>query len=161
MISKICPSCGRKVPVGSKCSCRRGAALRNKRREDRSNKVTDPFYSSAAWQRKRAAVRSRYLGVDVLELYRTGKVVPAEMVHHIIPRRERPELRFDDKNLIPLSNRTHETVEAFYQESPERKHYMQQELYAAIEFFQNKYGPGRKRKEVTETDKEQGKTEEG
>ena len=41
------------------------------------------------------------------ESKRYGRVVPADMVHHIYPVEDYPELFLDPDNLISLSNREH------------------------------------------------------
>ena len=72
-------------------------------------KVTNPFYNSKRWKRKREAVlkRDEYL---CQECKRYGKTTPATVVHHIFPLEQYPELRLNDKNLISLCYRCHEQM---------------------------------------------------
>lgn len=56
--------------------------------------------------RGRMMKRDKYLCQESL---RYGKRVPAEMVHHIYPVSEYPELEFVAWNVISLSNRVHGT----------------------------------------------------
>lgn len=56
--------------------------------------------------RNRTMKRDKYLCQESL---RYGKIVSAEMVHHIYPVSEYPELEFVSWNVISLSNRVHGT----------------------------------------------------
>lgn len=76
------------------------------------HKESDPFYHTAAWKAA-AAERMRldnYLCCDCLERYRNGgrgRVRDAEVVHHVIPRSERPDLALDIQNLRSLCKKCH------------------------------------------------------
>lgn len=64
------------------------------------------FYRSPEWERKRIVIlkRDNYL---CRECGRYGKVTPANVVHHVIPLSERPDLRLDNRNLISLCEECH------------------------------------------------------
>ena len=76
------------------------------------HKESDPFYHTAAWKRA-AAERMRldnHLCCDCLERYQNGgrgKVRDAEVVHHMKPRSERPDLSLDIHNLRSLCKKCH------------------------------------------------------
>ena len=76
------------------------------------HKESDPFYHTAAWKAA-AAERMRldnYLCCDCMDRYRNGgrgKVRDAEVVHHVIPRSERPDLELDIQNLRSLCKKCH------------------------------------------------------
>ncbi|MCR4622097.1 MAG: HNH endonuclease [Clostridiales bacterium] len=81
---------------------------------------TDPFYSSAAWQRLREQVvlRDRGMCVECLRLYELGlirKPRRAQMVHHVIPLKDAPELALTESNLVSLCYKHHE------EKHPERR----------------------------------------
>lgn len=57
-------------------------------------KTTDPFYKSGAWKRLRKAALER----DHYWCQRCRRK-PAEIVHHVIPREERPDLSLTLENL--------------------------------------------------------------
>lgn len=78
--------------------------------------------------------------MDVLAFYRTGKIIPAEMVHHIEPLKDAPELWLRDENLIPLSNQGHALVESQY-DAPQTRREMQRELRVAIRHFDAMFYP--------------------
>lgn len=72
----------------------------------------DPFLHSAAWKRVRQLALNRDNGMcqDCMKLYLDGMIRHphrAEMVHHIIPRSERPDLRLNLANLVSLCNECH------------------------------------------------------
>ncbi len=83
-------------------------------------KESDPFYHSAAWLRVRdlALERDRGMCVECMRLFEMGlirKPARAQMVHHIIPRKQRPELSLVLENLESLCFRHHE------EKHPERR----------------------------------------
>lgn len=66
-------------------------------------------HSSKRWTKKSMAIRRRD-GFECQECKRYGKSVDAEMVHHIFPAEEYPELFFVDSNLISFCNKCHELM---------------------------------------------------
>ena len=78
----------------------------------KTKKETLPFYATAAWHRVRAAAINRDGGMcqACMRKFRDGIIQRprrAEMVHHKIPVKERPELALDLDNLVSLCNRCH------------------------------------------------------
>jgi len=69
-------------------------------------KEADPFYHSGPWleAREERLRRDHYICCDCMEEYQiTGeKPRTATMVHHVIPRSERPDLELDIENLRSL-----------------------------------------------------------
>lgn len=67
------------------------------------------LYKTKRWQRKRERIlkRDEYL---CQECKRYGKTKQAEMVHHIYPLEERPDLGLMSWNLISLCYRCHEAM---------------------------------------------------
>lgn len=75
-------------------------------------KDSDPFYHSKAWKRVRRLALERDQGMcqDCMDRFRAGwgiKPHRADMVHHIIPREERPDLELNLSNLRSLCNECH------------------------------------------------------
>lgn len=70
------------------------------------DKKTAAFYKSAAWSKARALSMARHFGLcqDCLE---RGVIRQADMVHHVKPLREYPELATVQDNLRPLCNKCH------------------------------------------------------
>ena len=78
-----------------------------------TNKQTEPFYSTAAWQRLREVVlqRDRGMCVECMRLYELGLIRRprrAQMVHHKVPVKEAPQLAMVEDNLESLCFRHHE-----------------------------------------------------
>lgn len=67
------------------------------------------LYKTKRWQRKRERIlkRDEYL---CQECKRYGKTKQAEMVHHIYPLEERPDLGLMSWNLISLCYKCHEAM---------------------------------------------------
>ena len=97
---KVCTHPGCNVLVhGARC------VKHTKHRGKRMEKRSDPFYSSAAWRRTRAWV----LQAEPLCRICSSKnrTTLANVVDHIIPRKDRPDLQFSGDNLQPLCERCH------------------------------------------------------
>ena len=76
-------------------------------------KESDPFYHSKEWKRIRmdALMRDGGMCQDCMDKFRAGiirKPRRAVMVHHIIPRSERPDLELVMDNLRSLCSKCHE-----------------------------------------------------
>lgn len=76
------------------------------------HKETDPFYKSAAWRRARASalMRDHYMCVECIAAKTRGVICKpraADLVHHIKPLKEYPELALELDNLMSLCNRCH------------------------------------------------------
>ena len=76
-------------------------------------KKSDPVYHTGTWDLLRVQVRERQKGMcaDCMRLFEMGvKIRPAriQMVHHIIPVRERRDLAYNLDNLVGLCYSCHE-----------------------------------------------------
>ena len=68
--------------------------------------MTDPFYKSTRWKK----LRERVLKRDSYRCQlakRYGRIVQAEVVHHIYPRDLFPEYQYESWNLVSLSRESH------------------------------------------------------
>lgn len=72
--------------------------------------MNDPFYKTKRWRHKREVIlrRDKYM-CQISK--RFGKLVEANTVHHIFPRKEFPEYAWEDWNLISVSNAVHNELE--------------------------------------------------
>lgn len=92
---------------------------KNKRRLDRNRRygyeLTDEekFYSSMAWQNKRALTKERQ-GFFCLNCLDNNNYQECQHVHHIIELLEDWSLRLDDDNLICLCSECHKGVHILY-----------------------------------------------
>ena len=67
----------------------------------------DRFINSKRWQIKRLNVLRRDQYLDQYILRKTGRMVTANTVHHLLPKEEFPQYAMCDWNLISLSQQTH------------------------------------------------------
>lgn len=72
------------------------------------DKVVNPFYKSRKWKRKRETTLRHY-DYECQEARQYGKTEQAETVHHIYPLEEYPELALVGWNLLPITNKAHNT----------------------------------------------------
>ena len=75
-------------------------------------KKSNPFYHTPAWRRARAAALARDHGMccDCMDRFRAGYGIRprrADMVHHIIPLEQRPDLALQLDNLRSLCSQCH------------------------------------------------------
>lgn len=67
------------------------------------------FYDSKKWIEKKSRILRRD-GYMCQISKRYGKMIPAELVHHIFPLDEFPEYALEDWNLISVSLKVHNTL---------------------------------------------------
>lgn len=133
MLTRLC-KCGAKVRIGDKCPVcgyDRHKTYDTVGRDDKTKK----FYKSSQWTNLSKQTRLRYHNIDLYQLYKYRRLVPSDMVHHIIPVKEDWSKRLDPDNLIPLSNKSHAEVEREYEKGPEYKMSMAKVLVGFVEKF--------------------------
>ena len=110
-VKKTCPICGRIVDRGHR-HIRKVSQKGRKYPDTEQRKIR----SSIQWQRKRDEIKERDCGVDQVAIHGldgSPYVMAKDLqVHHIEPIEERPDLAFDNTNLITVSPRTHELCES-------------------------------------------------
>ena len=120
MIKRLCPRCRRVIDDNQKYCIKCMPKIRTDadKRYDRfkRNIESKSFYNSKGWRMKRKEVLSKYMGLDLYELFINKKIVYADTVHHIHELIEEPELALNDDNLFPLSAGTHDIVHGMYNE---------------------------------------------
>ena len=79
-----------------------------------TEKEIQTFYRSKTWLAVRQQVLNRDNYIDQFELVENNRIIPGNTVHHIIPLRERWDLRADIRNLEVISRANHN------REHPER-----------------------------------------
>lgn len=111
MIYKRCPRCGERIPSGASCpTCKR---------EYREPEGVYRLYHTQRWRDLRAAVMSRYDGMDQWALHRYNRIEYAQTVHHIVPTTDDGSLFFAPGNLIPVSRASHDEIHALYKTDKE------------------------------------------
>lgn len=112
----------------------------NRRRRNKEQRKYQEFYNSAEWKRIRETVIADYYGIDILEYYRTGKIIQGERVHHIIELSEDWNSRLDIFNLIYLTEQNHRRVHEEYNKGIKEKKRMQGVLFALIDKWCEEFG---------------------
>lgn len=74
------------------------------------NVQSDEFIWSEQWRRKANSILRRDGYIDQYILKTTGRMIEANLVHHILPRDEFPQYAMEDWNLISLNKRTHSRI---------------------------------------------------
>lgn len=110
-----------------------------RRLQDELQKKYQEFYTSIPWKRLRKEIIATLLGMDILEYYTTGQIVPGERVHHIIELDEDWSSRLDSLNLIYLTEKNHRRVHAAYERSPKDKKAMQTKLFELLDRFYEEF----------------------
>ena len=132
MLMRICSRCGRRLQVGETCTCT-GSKSRIRQHNKsydkmKRNKERAAFYASPSWMTLKRAAKARAYGLDELRLYQ-GRMVPGDVVHHIIPITDDPSRSLDADNLICVSNQTHRYIHAQYDRGGKAKKEMQDLLF--------------------------------
>ncbi len=137
-IYKRCGRCGKRIQSGSTCPCVKEYKKSRDKDYDknRRDKGRDTFYHSKEWKMARAECISRHIGIDLYLYYEEGKIVPAEMAHHIETVEEAHHKRVDQNNLIPLSSKTHAQIHRWMSEG--RKMEVQTFLKGFLEKWERK-----------------------
>lgn len=122
-IYKRCGRCGKRIQSGSTCLCVKEYKKRKDKDYDknRRDKGRDCFYHSRLWKMARGECIRRHTGIDIYLYYGEGKIVPAEMVHHIETAEEAWDKRMNQSNLIPLAAQTHAKIHKWMREGKERE----------------------------------------
>ena len=132
MLMRICSRCGKRLEPGETCTCvgKKSSIKQHNQRYDKMqrNKERAAFYMSPAWLSLKRAAKARAYGLDELRLYQ-GRMVPGDVVHHIIPITDDPGRRLDADNLICVSNQTHRYIHAQYDRGGRAKKEMQALLF--------------------------------
>lgn len=71
---------------------------------------SDQFIWSEKWREKSQKVLRRDNYLDQYILQKENRVIPADMVHHILPRESFPQYAMEEWNLIAVSRRTHNKI---------------------------------------------------
>ena len=128
---KMCTRCKRKIEVGkscSSCNANTNKVYDCKSRNDDSRK----FYHSKDWVSMRDRVMNKYNHLDLYELKNNNKIVPADIVHHIIELSEDMSKGLLMSNLIPVSIGTHNYIHSVYNKSLKDKKELQEKLLSFI-----------------------------
>lgn len=154
MILKLCSRCKKNlVPLQQRyceeCSKNYQSEKRNRKsyfkkyNESRSEieKEMQKFYASDSWQELRKYILEKYRYIDIYEYYVNHHIVEANLVHHIIPTKDNPNLKMDKYNLVPCSYKTHQMFHNILRDgSEEQKEELRKKLKEYCERFRKDFG---------------------
>lgn len=104
-VFKRCSRCYKRILEGQKCDC----VSRRYKEDDKYRVNTEErrFYSSSSWEKKREEIKRHYNKLDIYSYYVLHSFEYGEVVHHVIPIENAWELRYDNDNLIYLTESNH------------------------------------------------------
>lgn len=106
-----------------------------KRSKKEAVSKNESFYKTSKWAKFSLYIRNKYHNLDLYELKVNNRIVKSKVVHHIIPVSENIERKFDEKNTIPLSTKTHLMIEKEYKKGEKEKKAMQELLFSLLEEY--------------------------
>lgn len=106
---------------------------------DKEQKKYQTFYSSKQWIDKREHEISGCYAIDIVELYRTGRVIQGYTMHHIDPLDTNYQDRLDSNNLIYLTQSNHIRIHKEYKKSGKDRRIMQELLLDLKVRFNEEY----------------------
>ncbi len=113
-IYKRCSLCGKRILADKRCNC-----YEKKRSTNRLN--CDDYYQSADWRHARTKAMRKTYGLDIYSLYEHGVIEYAFTVHHIEPLENNYDLRAEQSNLIPLTEKNHRAIHKLYDSGHKNK----------------------------------------
>lgn len=126
MLKKIC-KCGKvisqRLMMCDECMSKHKEAKKQSNKVYNSynrDKDIDAFYHTDEWEDTRANILSKYKYIDLYDYFINKKTTIANTVHHIIEIKEDYELRLEEKNLIPLSAKSHMKIHKLYRKDKEK-----------------------------------------
>ena len=134
MLYKRC-RCGKIIPQALKRCETCQANLKSRHviyNQTRRDPKAEAFYNSKEWKTLRKVMIDIYDGIDIYALYLNQEILPCDRVHHIVELEDDWSRRLDPFNLIPLNQRTHNTITAQYKQSQASMKATQKQLYALI-----------------------------
>ena len=130
MLNRVCTICGKSHPVGQKCPL---ASIRHKEydlyKRDSKSKA---FYHSKQWKSIHDYVLHRANYIDQYAFSVEHVIKRGNLVHHIYPLKEHPELGASFGNLICVSSESHNRIHNIYDKSETEKKKLQAKLYKIV-----------------------------
>lgn len=108
-----CGECRKKIPVGTRCDCRKDRYKRYDKtiRNSKQNIMYTKFYNSKPWKKTSIHVKNKHNGLCLICLLKYKIITFADVVHHIETLRECWDKRLCEENLIPLCHRCHNNID--------------------------------------------------
>lgn len=138
MLNRVCTICGKSHPVGQKCPL---ASIRHKEYDlYKRDSTSKAFYHSKQWKAIHDYVLHRANYIDQYAFAVEHVIKRGNLVHHIYPLKERPELGASFGNLICVSPESHNRIHNIYDKSETEKKKLQAKLQKIVESWGNSYG---------------------
>lgn len=113
-------------------------AKRKRRQTLNKGRVDRSIYGGSKWRTIRSQVLENCNYICLYTLYKEGKIVKADCVHHIVEILEDESLCYEEDNLIGLSNDKHKLVHELYKKDKKR---VQDELRKMKRSWEKGYPP--------------------
>lgn len=135
-VYKRCSRCGKRILEGSRCEC---TQQRYKEYDKTRNKKHKEFYGSGEWQTVANLMRLKYQGFDVYELCINNLRIIGQTVHHVVPLEDNWEMRFQENNLILLSESNHRKFHSLMNRSETDKQAVIDMLSRCVREYNHKF----------------------
>jgi hypothetical protein len=128
----------------AQCVCERKKRLDNykdyqqRRLQDEVEKERVAFYQSDEWEQCRQTVARHQYNLDLVKWSR-GRIVQAELYHHVIEVRDSKDSRLDIYNIIGLTQSNHNKIHAIMKQGWEEKKQIQDMLLDILDRFEREY----------------------
>lgn len=94
-------------------------------RKEKAKRVDNAVYNSRRWRKLRALVLEDHNYICLYTLFKEGRIIKADCVHHITEIIDNEALAYEYNNLICLSKEKHKLIHELYKEDKEK---VQEEL---------------------------------
>lgn len=114
-----CSRCGARVMAGAMCPCRAKEEAKRQKLYDTTDRDrrSHAFYNGGEWKKVKQSVLDIDNGIDVYVYMTEGRVLIADVVHHIEPLTDNWNRRLDIDNLMSLNHSTHGMIEKKYKKN--------------------------------------------
>lgn len=138
---RLCNICNKQLEYGKKCKCEIDKEKERYKEYSRyrQDKDEQSIYSSDRWNKVKELVHRGQYGIDIVEYYKSGKIIPIEVCHHIIEVKEDINRAYDVTNLIGLTQANHMIVHSKYKKSNNDKKEIQELLFRLLEKWNDEF----------------------
>lgn len=112
-------------------------AKKKRRLDNNKDRVDSGIYGGNKWRVTRERVLEDCNHICLYTLYKEGKIVKANDVHHIVEILEDETLAYEEDNLIGLSKDKHKLIHELYKDN---KKLVQDELKEMKRMWENRIG---------------------
>lgn len=138
---RLCSICNRELEYGKKCKCEIDKEKERYKEyaKHRQDKDVQAIYSDKTWNKVKELVCRGQYGIDIVEYYKTGMIIPIEVCHHIVEIKEDISKAYDVTNIIGLTQSNHIKIHNKYNNSSESRRAMQKLLFSLLKRFKEEF----------------------